>query len=860
MAGFPAPADFERHTPVMRQYLQIKQAYPETLLFYRMGDFYELFFEDAKEAARRLNITLTSRGSSGGEAIAMAGVPYHAVESYLAKLLRQGVAVAICEQMGDPAQSKGPVEREVVRVVTPGTVTDAAFLEERRDNLLAVVGGGEPQLALATLELASGRLQVRRLRSETALKDELQRLQPAELLLAEHLQLALDHPCQRPWPAWYFELESGYRLICEQFGVNSLHGFGLEGESAAIVTVAALLRYASQTQLRSLPHIRSIQFEPDRHQIRIDAHSRRHLEIDTSLSGQPRHTLLAVVDLTVNPMGARELRRWLNTPLRESATLGKRQAAVAALRPLIDSPLGELLHRMGDLERICARIALKSARPRDLLQLRNGLRELPSLIERLQQLQEPLLQQMALELAPLPSLCQALQQALVEEPPALIRDGGVIAAGYHAELDQLRALQGDSDQFLQQLELKERQRSGIATLKVRYNRVHGYYIEVGRSHSEAVPADYSRRQTLKNYERYVTEELKAFEERALSAAERALALERALYEQLLEQIGEELEPLQHNSALISELDCYLSIANAVQRYRLVAADYTTEARLTIRQGRHLVVEQAGESHFIANDTDITPTARLQLITGPNMGGKSTYMRQIALIVLLGYSIGFVPAEAARLGPVDQIFTRIGASDDLAGGRSTFMVEMSETAHILHNATAESLVLMDEIGRGTSTFDGLALAWAVATELSAIGAATLFSTHYFQLTELAQQLAGVANFHLDAIEHRGTIIFKHQLKSGPASRSYGLQVAALAGVPSAVIQQAQQQLQRLERQSLTEGGPAETAPPPAIDDCREQEAALELYQALLQLKIDDLTPREALQWLYEWRERVMGDIV
>ncbi len=852
-------APLDSHTPMMQQYLHIKQQHPDTLLFYRMGDFYELFFEDARRAAKLLNITLTTRGQSAGEPIPMAGVPYHAVESYLARLLRQGVSVAICEQMGDPATSKGPVEREVVRIVTPGTVTDAAFLEEQRDNLISAVGEVAGAWALATLDLTSGRFSVRGIDGLAELESELERLKPSELLIAESLTLNLKHPCQTPYPEWHFDPDSGYRLLLEQFQIQSLHAFGLEQQPAAVATCAALLRYARQTQLRALPHLQGIQLEQRGDLLRIDAHSRRHLEIDQSLSDQPRHTLIAVLDQSTTPMGARLLRRWIQQPIRDIAQIQQRQQAIHALLPTIaTTPFTAILKPIGDFERILSRVALKSARPRDLVQLRRSLVQIPLLQQALAPFQAERLRGMEAQLQPLPTLQEELERAILAEPPALIRDGGVIAAGYSAELDQLRAVHEESGTFLQQLEQRERQQSGIGNLKVGYNRVQGYYIEVSRTQSESVPSHYQRRQTLKNCERYTIPELKSFEEHALSAADKALALEKQLYDQLLDRIVVDLEPLQQNARLIAEFDFYHAMALNAAAYRLVAPQFTTEPILTIEAGRHLVVEQANRSQpFTANSTYIDPQQRLQILTGPNMGGKSTYMRQVALIVLLAYSGSLVPAAAATLGPVDQIFTRIGASDDLAGGRSTFMVEMSETAHILNNATAESLVLMDEIGRGTSTYDGLALAWACATDLvERIGAATLFATHYFQLTELERQLTGVVNLHLDATEEQGTILFNHQLKRGATSRSYGLQVAALAGVRAEVIARAQSKLRQLE---ATAPAPAQSQlalpiPPPARPPVKPHP----LLAQIAALDPDQLTPREAHQLLYQLKATLGAD--
>ena len=830
---------------MMQQYLRIKADHPQLLLFYRMGDFYELFFDDAKRAAKLLDITLTARGRSGGEPIPMAGVPYHAAENYLARLIRLGESVAICEQIGDPATSKGPVERKVMRIVTPGTVTDEALLEDRRDNLICAVGTYRGELGLATLDLTSGRFSVEVPTSQSNLESELARLKPAELLVQEGLApLVATHIL----PDWHFEPEAASHLLCEQFQTRDLRGFGCDQLPAAIGAAGALLRYVQQTQGQALRHLQGLSVDSSHHYIRIDATSRRNLELERNLGDDPSHTLVQVLDHTITAMGGRMLRRWLQRPLRDITTLQQRQQSIHAL---LDQQcylqLVPLLRPIGDLERILARVALKSARPRDLTQIRTTLEQLPAIKTFLQQREAPQLQPLQQQLNPLPQLLQQLQLALVEEPPALIRDGGVIASGYHTELDQLRLLCGDNSDYLLELEQHERLRTGIATLKVSYNRVHGYYIELGRTHSDRVPDDYIRRQTLKNCERYITPELKSFEERALSASDRALSLEKGLYDELLEELCGHIPMLQASAAALSEIDLLHSLATCADTMALVAPSLTTTAGIHIEGGRHLVVEQAQGTAFIPNDTHLSAQQRMAIITGPNMGGKSTYMRQVALIVLMAHIGSFVPATAATIGPVDQIFTRIGASDDLASGRSTFMVEMTETANILNNATADSLVLMDEIGRGTSTFDGLSLAWASATDLcQRIGAYTLFATHYFELTTLADSEPRIGNLHLDAVEHGEHIVFLHQLKPGPANRSYGLQVAALAGVRPAVIAMARQKLHQLESEAPT---PHPISPPPTPAGTPAEHPALQL---LARINPDELTPRSAHELLYQLR--------
>ncbi|HEY0634815.1 MAG TPA: DNA mismatch repair protein MutS [Gammaproteobacteria bacterium] len=843
------------HTPMMQQYLRIKAQHPDMLLFYRMGDFYELFYDDARRAAQLLDITLTTRGASAGEPIAMAGVPYHAVEGYLARLIRMGESVAICEQIGDPATSKGPVERKVVRIVTPGTVTDEALLEERRDNLICAVSRKGTQSGIATLDLASGRFTVSELEGDEALRAELERLRPAELLIDEEQPLQRDGSSIKRLPPWRFDNDTAQRLLTAQFGTRDLAGFGCEAMQLAIGAAGALLHYVQETQRTALPHLRGLAVENRDEAIQLDGASRRNLELELNLAGNHSNTLAGVMDRTATPMGSRLLRRWLNRPLRDREVLRLRQNAIAAL--LEDErfvALQEELRGVGDVERILARIALRSARPRDLTQLREALRRLPELHRLLAPFDAPLLSSLLESLSEHPQTLGLLERAIIDHPPVLIRDGGVIALGYDAELDELRGLKENAGNYLLELEARERARTGIGNLKVSYNRVHGYYIEVTRFHSEKVPNDYQRRQTLKGAERYITPELKSFEEKALSAAERALAREKGLYEALLDTLSDKLLALQQSAAALAELDVLANLAERADALDLCAPQLSDEPGIDIRAGRHIVVEQVLDARFTPNDIRFDDSRRMLIITGPNMGGKSTFMRQTALIVLLAHIGSYVPAQQALIGPVDRIFTRIGASDDLATGRSTFMVEMTETANILHNATANSLVLMDEIGRGTSTFDGLSLAWACARHLSAIGAFTLFATHYFELTTLPEQLDSVANVHLDAIEHGDSIVFMHTVREGPASQSYGLQVAQLAGVPRSVISEAREKLRELENSAVT------------IEERRTAHSQLPLLNeipyhpaltALEQLAPDNLSPREALDALYRLRTLLGG---
>jgi DNA mismatch repair protein MutS len=858
MLGLPTEApmaadSLDQHTPMMRQYLRIKAEHPDILLFYRMGDFYELFYEDARRAAKLIDITLTTRGQSAGQPIPMAGVPVHSVEGYLARLLRKGESVAICEQIGDPASSKGPVERRVVRIVTPGTVTDESLLEDRRETLLGCVHPGQGSIGIAWLELASGRFRVMRVDGPEALAAELERLQLAECLVDEEARLPAfmrEQPGLKTRPPWHFDLEAGTRLLCRQFGVADLAGFGCAGLPEAVQAAGCLLQYVLDTQRGALPHLRGLSTELRDEALVMDAATRRNLELDRSLSGRHEHTLVGVLDHTATPMGGRLLRRWINRPLRARAVLEARHEAIERLLTDGDPPaLHELLRGIGDIERMLARVALRSARPRDLAGLREALVRLPALRAAVAGVPAARLAELAAECGEHGATLELLRRAVVEEPPVLVRDGGVIAPGWDAELDELRALSTEADRYLAELEARERERSGLPSLKVGYNRVHGYYIEISRAQAKNAPADYSRRQTLKGVERFITPELKAFEDKVLSARERALAREKALYEALIEMLVERLGPLQLMAAAVAELDVLANLAERAAALNLSLPRLVAEPRLRIAGGRHLVVERVSSEPFIPNDLALDEGRRMLVITGPNMGGKSTYMRQAALIVILAYAGSFVPAESAELGPVDRIFTRIGASDDLAGGRSTFMVEMTEAANILNNATAQSLVLMDEIGRGTSTFDGLSLAWACAHYIGEhIGAFTLFATHYFELTALAKELPACANVHLDATEHEGRLVFLHSVREGPANQSYGLQVASLAGVPPEVIRRARGYLRALEHGKAAGQGPQVELP--LFEPAAEPAAPHPALERLAAVDPDALTPREAHALLYQ----------
>jgi DNA mismatch repair protein MutS len=843
---------------MMQQYLRIKAQHPDVLLFYRMGDFYEMFYDDARRASQLLDIALTQRGASAGAPIPMAGVPAVTLDSYLAKLVRKGQSVAICEQRGDPGKTKGPMDREVVRIVTPGTVTDEALLEERRDNVLASVCGQEGRYGLAWLDLSAGRFSVMELANLASLEAEVERLRPAEILAPDGAQPALtrssaaeDYPWRTRAP-WHFDIDSATRALTEQFRTRDLAGFGCADKPLAIAAAGALLAYVRETQKSALPHLLSITTEERDAALIMDPATRRNLELDESLAGSPDLTLAGVFDRTATAMGGRLLRRWLHRPLRDRGILRARYDAVATLIDQVQhTQIAESLRAIGDLERILARIALRSARPRDLAQLRAALGALPALRRLVATAQSPLLQQLTADISDHHDEHALLERAIVEAPPHYLRDGGVIAAGYDAELDELRTLGGNTEKFLMELEQRERERSGLSSLKLGFNRVQGFFIEVNRSQADKVPADYLRRQTVKSAERFITPELKSFEDKVLGAREHALARERALYEGLLDQVCANLAALQASTSAIAQIDVLSCFAERATTLRCAQPELVDDPMLHIEGGRHPVVERAGREPFIPNDLCFDDSRRMLIITGPNMGGKSTYMRQTALIVILAHIGCFVPARRAVLGPMDRIFTRIGASDDLAGGRSTFMLEMTETANILNNATDKSLVLMDEVGRGTSTFDGLSLAWACAAFIAAkIRAFTLFATHYFELTSLAAEAPGVANVHVEAVEHGDRLVFLHSVKEGPANQSYGLQVAALAGIPKSVTAQARRYLTELERErdalrshSSPQGELALFAPAPAPV---QESAALEALRAA---DPNTLSPRDALDLLF-----------
>ena len=870
----------EKVTPMMQQYLRIKAEHPSMLVFYRMGDFYELFFDDAEKASRVLGITLTARGSQNGVPIKMAGVPFHSLDGYLAKLVKLGESCAICEQIGDPATSKGPVERKVVRIVTPGTLTDSDLLPEKSERpLLAMflMGGRKQTTAgLAWLSLASGNLRLMEFAGEaravtTRLQQELERIVPAEILRADSGELFEEiTQCHvNNVPEWHFDVVHGHKALLDQLGVATLTGFGADGMGAAFGAAGALLRYAQATQGRGLQHVKSLACETENEFIGLDAATRRNLELTETIRGQESPTLFSLLDGCRTAMGSRLLRHWLHHARRDQSVARARHDAIAAL--MQDDATGSLsfhLQHVPDIERITTRVALLTARPRDLAALRDGLQQLPKLRKALERVlaldsADSLLHRIHAALATPEDCVDLLVRAVMPEPATMVRDGGVIARGFDAELDELRGLSENAGQYLVELEARERARTGIANLRVEYNRVHGFYIEVTNGQADKVPDDYRRRQTLKNCERYITPELKAFEDKALSAQDKALAREKILYDALLADLARFIVTLQSIAQGIAQLDTLTALTEHALRNNWCAPRLVAESCIDIALGRHPVVENQIE-RFIANDCKFGDERRLLLITGPNMGGKSTFMRQVALITLLAYIGSYVPAASATIGPIDRIFTRIGATDDLAGGRSTFMVEMTEAATILNGATEHSLVLMDEIGRGTSTFDGLALAWAIARHLIDTSRSfTLFATHYFELTQLPESHPTAANVHLSAVEHKDSIVFLHAVQAGPASQSYGLQVAQLAGVPQPVIKAARKHLARLESQAL-EATPQLDLFAAPVPDCDDESAALAdapptpavspalqaLMAALDELDPDALSPREALDRLYQ----------
>ncbi len=842
-----------KHTPMMQQYLRFKTDYPDMLLFYRMGDFFELFFEDAKHAAKLLDLTLTSRNKNAADEIPMAGVPVHSVDNYLIKLLRHGESVVICDQTGDPTSSKGLVERKITRIITPGTITENALLEHSRENYLLAVCKAGQSAGLAYLDLSSGRFILQTCQSLQELSNEVERIQPAEILVPEDATITFKKTSVvRRLPAWHFESESATTALCKQFSTRNLSGYGCDEHPLAIASAGAVLQYVKDTQKSALPHIDGLKVHKNDEHILVDSISRNNLEIERSTRGQKTNSLIGVLDKTASTMGARQLRLWLNQPIRIQSTLLKRHAAIKQLIELDElAALHSLLSQGNDIERIRSRIALQTAQPRDLDALRETLNIIPSVRQALIPYNEELLQECSAMFDQHEVLASTLAHALKDQLPAIIRDGGVIKSGFNEELDRLRSLSDCANQYLVEMEQQEKATTQIPSLKVAYNRVHGYYIEISRNHVHLVPECYIRRQTLKNTERYTTQELKRFEDEVLSAKERALRCEKHLYEKLLADLIKELGTIQRCAHGLAQLDALVTLAERAKTLNYVQPEFTTESSIHIKQGRHPVIEQVQNESFTANDTVLDPQHKVLLITGPNMGGKSTYMRQVALITWLAYTGSFVPAAAATVGPVDAIYTRIGASDDLSSGHSTFMVEMTESANILNNATCNSLVLMDEIGRGTSTYDGLSLAWSCAEHLSTVNKCyTLFSTHYFELTQLPEFHDNIHNVHIDAVEHEDKIIFLHALKDGPANQSYGVQVARLAGIPKSVIANAKLRLKQLELSNYQKDN----------QDCDlqlglplEEHQNPPVLEYLMGIDPDDLSPKDALEILYKLKE-------
>ncbi len=860
---------------MMQQYLKVKMQHPHSLMFYRMGDFYELFFDDAHKAAKLLGITLTHRGKANGQPIPMAGVPYHSAEGYLARLVKKGETVVICEQIGE-VTGKGPVERGVVRIITPGTLTDDALLNSYQSSNLVALCLQQNQIGIALLDLSAGIFKVQQQEYQPEqLAIELSRLMPSEIVvdedivdpnIIESVKKQLDCPVTKR-PNVDFNLNNAQKTLCDQLGVATLSGFGIDHLPLAKAAAAALIHYAKETQRTALPHIRSIQLEQSSDFIALDPVTRRNLELIEPLF-EHGTSLFQLINDCQTAMGGRLLSRILMQPLRDTALLDARlDATEAILTGYHDAPIRLVLKEISDIERVLSRVALGSARPRDLVQLRQACAQIPYLRHAVQPIvsagQSEYLQQLNEELGDFQGLYQRLMAAIVEQPPVLLRDGNVIAEGFDSELDELRQIRDHAGQFLIDLEIQERERTGINTLKIGYNRVSGYYIELSRAQAEQAPEHYIRRQTLKNAERYITPELKSFEDKVLSSESRALAREKMLFEMLLDELRQDIGNLQMMSSAIAQIDVLANFAHQARLKNWTRPEFSPEIGVKIVAGRHPVVEALSKTTFTPNDTTLDFNHRMAIITGPNMGGKSTFMRQTALIALLGYCGSYVPAQAAVLGPIDRIFTRIGSADDLSTGKSTFMVEMTETSQILHHATNQSLVLMDEVGRGTSTYDGLSLAWACVLDLTKrIKCLCLFATHYFELTELGKE-SGIDNYHVTAKELNGNLILLHKVQQGPASQSHGLQVAKLAGIPANVIKEAQNRLKILEKQShqsvqksvqhdLFSEPVVETEVIERIVEVEKPSPALE---ALRQLDVDNLTPRQALEQLYALKEQL-----
>lgn len=870
--------DLSSLTPMMQQYLTIKMQHPHSLMFYRMGDFYELFFDDAHKAAKLLGISLTHRGKANGEPIPMAGVPYHAAEGYLARLVKKGETVVICEQLGE-VTGKGPVERGVVRIITPGTLTDDALLNSHQSSNLVALCIQQNQIGIALLDLSAGIFKVQQQDFQPEqLAIELSRLMPSEILvdediidqnIIEQIKKQLECPVTKR-PNVDFNLNNAQKTLCDQFAVSTLAGFGIDHLPLAKASAAALIHYAKETQKTALPHIRSIQLEQSSDFIALDPVTRRNLELVEPLFDHGT-SLFQLINDCQTAMGGRLLSRTIMQPLRDTKLLDARLDAISCiLKGYHEAPTRLVLKDISDIERVLSRIALGSARPRDLVQLRQACAQIPLLRHAIQPIihNHPtgLIEQLDNELGDFKALYQRLMAAVVEHPPVLLRDGNVIAEGFDSELDELRKIRDHAGQFLIDLEIQERENTGVSTLKIGYNRVSGYYIELTRAQAEHAPEHYIRRQTLKNAERYITPELKSFEDKVLSSESRALAREKMLFEMLLDELRADIGNLQMMSSAIAQLDLLANFAHQARLRNWCRPEFSPEIGVKIVAGRHPVVEALSKTPFTANDTSLDFNHRMAIVTGPNMGGKSTFMRQTALISLLAYCGCYVPAQAAILGPIDRVFTRIGSADDLSTGKSTFMVEMTETSQILHHATNQSLVLMDEVGRGTSTYDGLSLAWACVLDLSKrIKCLCLFATHYFELTELAKE-SGIDNYHVTAKELNGNLILLHKVQQGPASQSHGLQVAKLAGIPASVIKEAQNRLKILEKQQqrqvnkVVQNDLFSIVDEPSIEvverivEVEKDTPALNLLRAL---DVDNLSPREALQQIYALKDALQA---
>ncbi|HYM61444.1 MAG TPA: DNA mismatch repair protein MutS [Thermoanaerobaculia bacterium] len=859
-------------TPMLEQYFEIKRQVPDAILFYRLGDFYEMFYEDAETAAPILDLVLTARGRGGDHEAPMCGVPYHAADGYIAKLIKQGFRVALCEQVEDPAQAKGIVRREIIRIFTPGTATESAIVERETCYLMALVPGDDGSIGAAWLDVSTGDFFVSAYQGMTdaRLADDVARFAPREAIVAKDgdgLEAAARSLgiTATGVEGSLFEPVAALESLSKHFGTQSLRGFGLEAGDPRIAAAGGALRYAAASHKRSLDHVQSLRVDNEAEFLQLDAATLANLEVVESRDpGRPRASLWSAINATRSAMGARTLRRWIVRPLKIRDAIFERHDAVDELtrtRAVLESMTGRLA-KIADLERLVSRITLRTASARECLTLGDSLLAIDELRRVMSGLGGPLLGRLRDALDPVPDVVARVSEALDPEPPVSIRDGGTIRGGVDAELDSLRAIAHDSKSILMKIEAGERQRTGIGSLKIRFNSVFGYYIEVSKSNLARVPADYIRKQTLVNAERFITPELKELEEKIVGAEEKAIAIELRLYDQLLGDIASRGAAILASARAAGDADALGSLATIAVRNRYVRATLSEDAEISIGEGRHPVIEQIAGERFIPNDSDIHRDRNgMQIITGPNMGGKSTYLRQVALIVLLNQAGSFVPASSARLGVFDRIFTRVGASDQLARGESTFMVEMHETANILNNATDRSLIILDEVGRGTATFDGLSLAWAIIEFLHdnpARSGITLFATHYHEVTDLSKTKARVANYNVAVKEWNDQIIFLRKLLPGSADKSYGIQVAKLAGIPRSVIERAREildTLERKERDVVEETRKHGPSLPPSRQLSLFEGREREVVEALKQVQIDTLSPIEALNELARLQGRL-----